>query len=309
MKKQFVIPILWILFCNITSAQEFKINRETQQLIENRDIHLNGGMRSQFGGKSRTYIQVDLPENTVKWMYSFSTAKGQNGTQDLNLLTQIGGMIADPSGFTSDMLSEIKVPEGVATIDVYLCNRPNIDKFLDKSDLNGDTYYYTMEGTVENTKAAVVEIDDVISGTVFLGLKNPSSMNGVHISIEVVAITETKVAIPKTKEQEKAELYGSLAWTHFKNGDYPKCIEYCDKSKKEYALGWVLGNKGLAQLMELEEEKAFESYLEAIPLIKEQPNPKKTFRKILEDIDNAIEFCIQLNGASEIKELIKLQVD
>ncbi|MBL4663951.1 MAG: hypothetical protein JKY22_10475 [Flavobacteriaceae bacterium] len=133
-------------------------------------------------------------------------------------------------------------------------------------------------------------------------------MNAVNISIEVVAITETKIAIPKSKEQEKAELYGSLGWSQFEKRDYIKCIEYCNKSNAEYALGWVLANKGLAQLIESEEEMAFESYLGAIPLIKKQADTKRVFRKILKDLNAAIQSCIQLDGALTIKNLIKLEL-
>ena len=308
MKTLQIFWVLVILMIYGGTAQEFKTIRKTHQLIENRDIYLNGGMRSQFGGKSRIYIQIDLPENTVKWMYSFTTSKGENGTKGLDLVLQVSTLLLDSSTIVSSLLPEIKVPEGEASIDVYLCDRVNIDKFMDKADLYGGEYSFTMEGTVENTKAAVVKVDDVISGTVFLGLKNPSSMNAVNISIEVVAITETKIAIPKSKEQEKAELYGSLAWSHFEKRDYSKCIVYCDKSNAEYPLGRVMANKGLAQLIESEEEEAFETYLEAISLVNKQLGAKKAFRKMLKDLEDAVTWCIQLNGASVIKDLIKLEI-
>ena len=303
--------IFWILVILIIPngfSQEYKIKRETKQLIEPRDLHLNGGVNSQFGGKSRTYIQIDLPKNTVKWVYSFTTSKGINGNQNLRLAAQLSTLLVDFSSIGSSLLSEIEVPDGEASIDVYLCDKPNIDKFIAKSDLYGSGYSHTMEGVVENTKSAAVEIDNITSGTVFLGIKNPSSMNGVNISIEVVAITETKVLIPKTKEQEKAELYGSLAWSHFEKRDFTKCIVYCDKSNAEYPLGRVMANKGLAQLIESEEQEAFETYLEAISLVNKQPSSIKTFRKMLRDLEDAVIWCIQLNGADEIKDLIKLQL-
>jgi len=73
-------------------------------------------------------------------------------------------------------------------------------------------------------------------------------------------------------------------------------------------LGRVMANKGLAQLIESEEQEAFETYLEAISLVNKQPSSIKTFRKMLRDLEDAVIWCIQLNGADEIKDLIKLQL-
>ncbi|MBL4663952.1 MAG: hypothetical protein JKY22_10480 [Flavobacteriaceae bacterium] len=152
MKPAFFLWMLISFSIQFGIAQEFKIKRETHQLIEKREVYLNGGMRSQFGGKSRTYIQVDLPRNTVKWYYSFTTTKGENGSKNLNLALQLSTLLLDSSTILSSVLPEIEVPDGVASIDVYLCDRVNIDKFMDKADLYGGVYSFTMEGTVENPK-------------------------------------------------------------------------------------------------------------------------------------------------------------
>lgn len=66
MKKNYSILLLFLLVCQICTSQEYEIIREAKKLVDSRDIYLNGGMRSQFGGKSRTYIKFDLPPNTVQ---------------------------------------------------------------------------------------------------------------------------------------------------------------------------------------------------------------------------------------------------
>ncbi|APX99726.1 tetratricopeptide repeat protein [Lacinutrix venerupis] len=307
MKKNYIITFIFLILIKVGYSQDYEIKTKTKQLIESRSIYLNGGLNATFGGQSRTYLEVDLPPNTVKWYYSFSTKKGKSGTQNLNLAIQLTGMMSDPSGITSSTLSAIKVPDGVASADIYLCDRPNIDKFLSKKDLYGGSYSYNMEGSAQSTKQAVVEIDDIRTGTVYLGLKNPSTNNGVNISIEVVAITETQVPIVKSDSQQKAELYGGLGWTNFENGNYEKCIEYCDKANAEFKLGWVLANKGLAQLMTDKESEAMETYIEAITLIKKQPNPSYVFGEMIKDIENAKKLNPDLNGADEIKQLIEMQ--
>ncbi len=185
--KKTINTLLFVLISITIFGQSYK----TVQLIQPRQIYLNGGLRSHVGGKSRTYIEVDLPLHTVKWYYSFTTSKGQSGSNELNLALQLSSLLLDPSGTIGSMLSSIKVPNGTSVIDVFLCNRANINAFLNKADNNGGTFYYDMQGSTLNTKQAVVEVNNVNQGTWFLGIKNPSSLNAVNITIEVVAIVKT----------------------------------------------------------------------------------------------------------------------
>lgn len=304
MKKNYVLIVLFILgLYQYVIAQEIEFTKETKVLVEKRDLYINGGTRAQFGGKSRTYIKIDLPPNTVQWYYSFSTTKGKSGTKNLNLAIQLASIITNPALISSDSASAIDVPDGEASADIYLLDYNNLKPFQNKTD-----FKYYQEGMAQNTKQAVVKIDDIKNGTWYLGIKNPSSLNGINLSIEVVAITETKVIKEKTEEQEKAELYGTLGWTKFENGEYEKCIDYCDKSEAEYSLGWVQANKGLANLMIGKETEAMEIYINAITLIKKQSNPNYVFNEIIKDINNALTKKPDLSGADDIKQVIELQM-
>ncbi|HNP66847.1 MAG TPA: hypothetical protein PKH16_02990 [Aequorivita sp.] len=307
MKKKLVNTLFFISIIQFSFGQEFEIVRETKKLIDSRNIYLNGGTRAEFGGKSRTSIKIDLPPNTVEWYYSFTTTQGENGTQNLNLAMQLSPMLIDPSGLSAVAISKVKVPEGVATADIYLLDQRNVNLFLQKVDLNGGTFLQYPEGLVENTKQAIVKVDDIKRGTWYLGLKNPSSMNGININIEVVVITETRKPIAKTEKQQKADLYGGLAKTQYDNGAYDKCVEYCDKAMAEYELGWVLATKGLAQLMLDKEMEGTETYINAITLVKQQSNSRRVFREMIKNIDNALKIKPGLKGAEEIRGLIETQ--
>ncbi|MFL0109079.1 hypothetical protein [Tenacibaculum maritimum] len=303
--KRLLLLSLILFNCAIFSQE---IKRESYQIIKPRNIYLNGGMRSSFGGKSRINIKIDLPEGTERWYYSFSTSKGKSGTKNLQLAVQLSSALLDPSGFTSNMMSSMDVPRGSNAIDVYLCDRKNIDLFRSKVDNNGGTYFFISEGSVENTKQAVVEINDVTTSTWYLGLKNPSSLEGVNITIEVVAIVRKVLEKEKTEEEEKAELYGNLGWTHFTKGDYLKCIEYSNKANTKFKLGWVYANKGLAQLMLGKDKEATETYIEAITLIKKQSASNYIFGEIIKDLGNEMATNPKLKGAGEIRELLNLQL-
>jgi len=282
MKKTHIVLLLTIIVFQTIKGQSNTLGKETKKIISKRDLYINGGLRSEFGGKSRVYIKLDLPPNTIEWYYAFSTSLGKSGTKNLDLAIQLTGLLNDPTGITSNIVSEIEIPKGEASADVYLIDTNNLDPFLKKT-----SFKYFPEGMVENTKQAVVKIDDIKSGTWYLGIKNPSSLNAINFSIEVIAIIENKITENSTEKLQKAEMYGNLGWKIFEKGEYQKCIEYCNKSNTEYQLGWVQANKALATLMLGYESSVMDLYIDAITLIKKQPHSNYVFNEMIKDIDNA----------------------
>lgn len=302
MKKKYVLFIL--LISQFVTSQEVEVQREALQLIENRALYLNGGLNATFGGNSRAFIKIDLPPNTVEWYYTFSTSQGKSGTKNLTLAIQLASMLADPTGLSSKAVSAFSIPNGETSADIFLLNQANLKGFREKYDQNGGTFSFISEGTVQNVKQAVVKIDDVKSGTWYLGLRNPSTTTGLNLNIEVVAITETKVLIPKSDKQQKAELYTNLGWTQFENGNYQKCIEYCDKANAETEIGITYANKGLALLMLGKDSEAMDIYITAITLIKKQPNSDYYIQGAIDDIENALTSNQNIVGAKEIKQVL-----
>jgi len=299
-------------------AQEVVKSYEPVTIIQTRVIELNGGTRSALlGGKSRESIKIDLPKNTVEWYYSFSTSTGVSGTKNLNLATQLAasvatkfnpyGMALSVTGITKAVVSKFEVPQGSSSIDIYLCDNANIDKFNRKVDSFGGTYSYYREGTVNNTKSGTIQIDDFTSGTWYIGIKNPSELDAVNVTIEVVAVVEKTTIIEKSDEQTKSELYGGLGWKQFVSGNYEKCIEYSDKANANFKLGWVYANKGLAQLILGKESEAMDTYINAITLIKKQKNPEYVFSEIIKDLRNVMYKKPRLSGASNILEIIEME--
>ena len=302
MKKHYLLFILFI--SQFIISQNYELKREAHQLIENRAYYLNGGLNASFGGNSRTFIKIDLPPNTVEWYYTFSTTQGKSGTKNLTLAIQLVSMLNDPTGLSSKALSSFDVPSGEASTDIYLLDNNNLKGFREKYDQNGGTFNFITEGTVQNLKQAIVKVDDVKSGTWYLGLRNPSTTTGLNINIEVVAITETKVLIPKSDKQQKAELYTNLGWAQFESGKYEKCIEYCDKANAESEIGIAYANKGLALLMLNKDSEAMDVYITAITTIKKQPNSTYYLQGAIDDIDKVLKSNPNIEGAKEIKQVL-----
>ena len=106
MKLIFTFLIGCLATFNLT-AQTIKTKQSVKTIIQQRNIYLNGGARATFGGKSRTTIQIPLPEGTTSWYYSFSTTPGESGTKNLKLFTQLSSLALDPTGITKAALSNI----------------------------------------------------------------------------------------------------------------------------------------------------------------------------------------------------------
>ncbi|MFB0926279.1 MAG: hypothetical protein QMB65_13510, partial [Vicingaceae bacterium] len=188
-------------FCQYT-----KTERSTKTIVQERSIYLNGGTRASVGGKSRVVIPFDLPQNTVEWYYSFSTSEGTSGTKKLNLAIQLSTLLVDQTGTTANLMNQVKVPSGSSGIDVYLLNSENQNAFEEKWDNNGGTFYFISEGTVKNTKQAIVKVDDVKSGRWYLGLKNPSSLDGVNTFVEITAVIQNDVYVDEWTIENKNKL-------------------------------------------------------------------------------------------------------
>lgn len=300
--------ILVSLYSNFISAQ-VEIIREPVEIISNRSVYLNSGMKSIVGGgNSRSIIKVDLPPNTVTWYYSFTTSKNKQSLLSLNLESQLLNLTINNRLETEDD-SSIDVPTGICGVDIYILDQDNVNPFLSKVDLNGGTYSYHIDGTVQNTKQAVVRIDKVKENSIYLGLRNPGTFIGANVMIEVVAITETRIEIKKPNDQLKAELLGYLAKDELNSKNYNQCIVYCDESIKMFPLGWVKVTKGLAQLHLCYEEEAVKIFFDAILLINEEPNARKIFSELLIELKKIEKEKPDLVEVSKIRKMIELQLD
>jgi hypothetical protein len=175
-------------------SQTYRKVRKVVNLMSQQDFYLNGGIRAQFGGKSRVYYRIDLPENTVSWYYVFTTHSGQSPAPIINLLTQITSLF-DPSGLAPIVASAILAPTGSHACDMYLMDYSNKNAFMNKVDQNHGSFSYYESGSRMNYKSGTIMINDkeLNSGSWYIGFRNPSAIEGLNVSFEAVAITEELV--------------------------------------------------------------------------------------------------------------------
>lgn len=290
MRKILSLQILLFLACNC-----FSQNLKTVTLIEQRAYSLNGGARSYMGGVSRTTIKIDLPKNTRRWYYSFTTSPGADGTKLLKLGLQVGAAVAS-GGLAAAAASAIDVPSGSGSVDVIVLPTEYRDAFINKEDSKWRLY---QDVSLQNAKQAVQSIDNNYGNSFYLGLRNPSAMSGINIMIEVVAVVEETTA-----ENDKGMLYGNLAWKAFERGELDKCVELSKKALTYNPnLCFVKFNIALVHLIQ-EKDEALDEYISAMADLKNDSNPKNALRGALQDIRDYKLKSPRLKNLKDVEELL-----
>ncbi|TAH30409.1 MAG: hypothetical protein EAZ06_03500 [Cytophagales bacterium] len=219
MKKLITLIILLSLAVSPIFGQTYKKVRKVVPILTNQDFYLNGGTRASFGGKSRTNLLISLPKNTIEWYYIFSTTPNEGGSQSIQIVAQLTRLV-DPTGTSAVITSALLAPTGNGgACDIYLLDRTNLDKFMDKADKFGGSYSYTMEGSRENFKNGVVQVKGITSGYCYLGFKNPSASTGVNISVEIAAIVEETLLDYETWSDETKKTFYENFYENLKNNN------------------------------------------------------------------------------------------
>jgi len=177
--KKFVFILLVVMSFSLC-AQKYK----TVTIVNQTTKYLNSGGRAILGGVSRIPIRVDLPQNTVAWYYSFTTSAGVSGTSMLNLAIQVAAF-AEAGSLGGIVAENIKVPNGSNSVDVWLMPLDQKDNFMKEKSVER---YDDLSDF--NTKQDVKLINNLLTGSYYLGLRNPSALEGINITIEVVALVK-----------------------------------------------------------------------------------------------------------------------
>lgn len=172
-------------------------------LIENKS-YINSGSNASFkGGKSRITIPFVLPNNTIEWYYEVISSRNKEDiesvSESMKLIGQLGRLIDKNTGTIGFALDAISKPPGGNVCDVYLLpDYDNASLFERKED--GYWKCYTI-ATRKNVKSDIIKLKEGFqNGSYYLGIKNPDSMYGIHVRVEVVAIIHEKEMGVKTRQ-------------------------------------------------------------------------------------------------------------
>ena len=176
MKKYILLLTVFLILGSITLyAQKYEAVK-----LGKVDLYINS--QTNLGGSNRAYVQIQLPNNTVSWTYSFTTTTNQN-SPIFDLTKYAANYIS--GGISNAVLNFTGVPKGEVPCNVYLLDANNINPFLNYQRFtyyNSGTNLNYLYGTFNNTWPN--------QGLFYLGLENPGYFNGIYVSIEIVAIVK-----------------------------------------------------------------------------------------------------------------------
>jgi hypothetical protein len=186
--KRIITFIAILAIIQVSNAQsKFKV----VSIQPEQSFYLNGGARSMVGGSSRTFFQIELPQNTVAWYYLFTTTPNKKPIQSIKLAAQLNKLVAAETGVDEVSVEAIFTPTGSSQADIYLFpNLTEVNKFLDKDDKKRGSFNYIIPASREHLEQGTVKIKDPLEGIYYVGLRNPSATEGVNIHIEIAAIVK-----------------------------------------------------------------------------------------------------------------------
>lgn len=257
MKKN--LSILALLFAVITQGQPFQYSEVIDTVIlAERNVYLNSITRaSLLEGASRNTIGITIPENTIEWYYAFSTTEGEKGEGFLDLATNLYAT-ALTDGAVGSSLS---IPQGVDAVDVYLISGFNANVFA-----SGQPVSIYDASSVSNSTDGAFKVTNPLEGRYAIALSNPSQLNGVHVFVEVLAVTSEKTLLDQDKIEE-ARIYTKFALKKFQYREYNDAQTAVDNSLKVYQLGLAYGIQSAIQVYKGDEMAALNSLKEALLLL------------------------------------------
>jgi len=180
---------------NFNSTVSLKKIYTPVSIHEAQDFYINGGTNAILStGKSRITIPITLPENTIEWHYRFSASRNkediENVKKNFKLFADIGiaifGLTGVGATLTESAFNSLAKPPGADFCDIYLLPAEYRSSFEAKLD---NQWKHYPDGGRQNFKSGNVRVTCCNRGQFFLGLKNPASLMGINVSVEVVAIT------------------------------------------------------------------------------------------------------------------------
>lgn len=169
----------------LSFAQTTKPLYKVVPIVTSHSFYLKGGSRAMTANSSRQVLPINLPANTVEWYYTITTTNNRKESSNSDLTGQMDKLLIPEFGITSDALSVIAVPGGSGICDVYVMTNPHeVNKYISKQP----AVSFLMNDSRQNFSSGLVQVKDYRYGSCFLVMRNPSSYQGLNVTVEVTAI-------------------------------------------------------------------------------------------------------------------------
>ncbi|MDP1844220.1 MAG: hypothetical protein Q8K64_12425 [Sediminibacterium sp.] len=167
---------------------------EKAELIAEVPLILNSSTLGYFL-KPRDVVKVDLPPNTKSWFYQFTANLNEKNTNNFKSLSSsvTKSAIAASAYYTAGativlvpLLESDIIPTGEAEVSVYC-----LDEFNQSAFMKNNNFTHLGYGIAENKNAGRIFIPNTNDKSLYIGIKNTSSMQRrVYVNLQIYAITE-----------------------------------------------------------------------------------------------------------------------
>jgi hypothetical protein len=186
----FVITLL--LFCLNANAQVNETKYVYQTIISNQNFELNGYLKA--GGRTRSFIKVNLPQNTVHWFYQVTVVNIEQKNPVLDLSNQIAEKSKNPEFQAYNLAANVLLaPDGTAICDIFLTDKDGKDKFMERASFNTDYVYKSVNHNSSSSRLnfshGTVKVKERYSSN-YIVFRNNSPLQGIRINIEIVALVK-----------------------------------------------------------------------------------------------------------------------
>ncbi len=214
MKRMAWIFILYFSGFSTAFAQIYEAVDEVVPVLKQQTFYLNSTTR--IGGKPRNAIKVTLPEGTQEWYYVFTTSKRENSGEELKLYKQVADFVGkgllktNVIGMATSAAYRIVRPTGAGVVDVYLTDAAGRDQFFETS---WNVYKYDKpenlieDGSRENTRDATLVLKGAKANEIYICFKNPSSVEGIYVTLEAVALVSQQAYVDEWSAERKDEVF------------------------------------------------------------------------------------------------------
>lgn len=189
--------LLFLLFiCHVTNAQSTNKYTFKAVQVEKATLKLNGSLNAFASGKSKAFVEVVLPPNTIEWYFSFSTRRDQQAEKQManaiDLTAKVSSLIlAIPTagastafnGLTEAAIKSVAIPNGEVPINIYAFDAVNASLFKQKQNATPVIGSYN-ESQISGSSL----IRDVNKQLYYIAVDNPNVRSGVLVDIEVTAL-------------------------------------------------------------------------------------------------------------------------
>ncbi|RYY85560.1 MAG: hypothetical protein EOO15_16695 [Chitinophagaceae bacterium] len=313
---------VWIIIVVIASAAECRAQSNAEYefvpLVQNQKLYLNS--QGRIGGTTRSPIHIQLPANTVQWVYMLTTKKAETPLS-LDLLGQLT-KIYDRTGFTSALISSLTYPSGESTVNAYLISAQQYSNFTSDRQF----LHHAPGSRIAFNSGPVAINAPYCNGEFYIGLENPAAIAGVTIMFDAVAIVKKPKAQPASnaggeqnswqsllenvgrnltkpkdsaalraealrdsaaRKEQQAANYGNLGWSAYERGDIDASIQYSLRSLSIYPTFIVKANLGLCYLIRGKEDSALDLYMSGLDLLPSESGRKSKLKGAIADIEAA----------------------